>query len=290
MKNALSIDLEDWFCAHNLGIRMDDWGNRELRLVPNTHRILDLLDRRQTHATFFVLGWIAERVPELVQEIDRRGHEIATHGYSHTLLTETTPAEFEGDLCRALQVTRQLVSQPILGYRAPSFTITNKTLWAMDILARNGIQYDSSIFPVRFHPDYGIPDAALSIHRIGAMIEVPMSVARVLGRNIPCCGGGYFRVFPYAATRWLMRRCNREGRPVVFYVHPWEVDPGQPRVQLSFSKSVRHYMNLDRTLARLDHLLDDFEFAPIAKVVDSSQRHANNVPGRTVLTTTAGDR
>jgi polysaccharide deacetylase family protein (PEP-CTERM system associated) len=276
MKNALSIDLEDWFCAHNLGIGINNWESCELRVSPNTLRILDLLDQHQTRATFFVLGWIAERVPELVQEIERRGHEIATHGYSHALLTETTPAEFEADLCRALEVTRRLVKQPILGFRAPSFTITNKTLWAMDILARNGIKYDSSIFPVSFHPDYGIPDAALSIHRIGAVTEVPMSVARVLGRNIPCCGGGYFRVFPYSVTRWLMRQCHREGRPVVFYVHPWEVDPSQPRVRLSLSKSFRHYMNLDRTLARLDHLLDDFEFAPVREVLNLPW---NNVDG-----------
>jgi polysaccharide deacetylase family protein (PEP-CTERM system associated) len=276
MKNALSIDLEDWFCAHNLGIRIQDWQSCELRVSPNTMRILDLLDQHQTRATFFVLGWIAERVPELVQEIERRGHEIATHGYSHTLLTETTPAEFEADLCRALEVTRRLVKQPILGFRAPSFTIINKTLWALDVLARNGIKYDSSVFPVRFHPDYGIPDAALSIHRIGAMTEVPMSVARVLGRNIPCCGGGYFRVFPYTVTRWLMRQCHREGRPVVFYVHPWEVDPGQPRVRLSFSKSFRHYMNLNRTLARLDRLLNDFEFAPLQEVLGLSGKIAQN--------------
>ncbi len=267
MKNALSIDLEDWFCAHNLGIRIEDWENRELRVVPNARRILDLLEQHHVHVTFFVLGWIAERVPDLIQEIERRGHEIATHGYSHTLLTETRPEEFEVDLCRALEVTRALVDQPILGYRAPSFTVTGKTLWALEILARNGIKYDSSVFPVRFHPDYGIPDAALSIHRMGTITEVPMSVARVLGRNVPCCGGGYFRIFPYTATRWLMRRCNHEGRPVIFYVHPWEIDPGQPRMQLSFSKSFRHYMNLDKTLVRLDHLLDDFEFGPVREVL-----------------------
>ncbi len=275
MKNALTIDLEDWFCANNLRITIDEWDRRDLRVVENTHRILDLLDRHSVQATFFVLGWIADRVPALVQEIEQRGHEIATHGYSHTLLTEMTPAEFEADLCRALEVTRRLVTQPLLGFRAPSFTITRKTLWALDILARHGIKYDSSIFPVRFHPDYGMPDAALSIHRIGPIIEVPMSVARILGRNIPCSGGGYFRVFPYAITRFLLQQCNREGRPAVFYLHPWEVDPGQPRVKLSFSKSFRHYMNLDKTLERLDHLLDDFEFAPVREVLGLSGNSAD---------------
>lgn len=275
MKNALTIDLEDWFCANNLRITIDEWDRRDLRVVENTDRILDLLDRHSVQATFFVLGWIADRVPALVQEIEQRGHEIATHGYSHTLLTEVTPAEFEADLCRALEVTRRLVTQPLLGFRAPSFTITRKTLWALDILARHGIKYDSSIFPVRFHPDYGMPDAALSIHRIGPIIEVPMSVARILGRNIPCSGGGYFRVFPYAITRFLLQQCNREGRPAVFYLHPWEVDPGQPRVKLSFSKSFRHYMNLDKTLERLDHLLDDFEFAPVREVLGLSGNSAD---------------
>lgn len=275
MKNALTIDLEDWFCANNLRITIEEWDRRDLRVVENTDRILDLLDRHSVQATFFVLGWIADRVPALVQEIEQRGHEIATHGYSHTLLTEMTPAEFEADLCRALEITRRLVTQPLLGFRAPSFTITRKTLWALDILARHGIKYDSSIFPVRFHPDYGMPEAALSIHRIGPIIEVPMSVARILGRNIPCSGGGYFRVFPYAITRFLLQQCNREGRPAVFYLHPWEVDPGQPRVKLSFSKSFRHYMNLDKTLERLDHLLDDFEFAPVREVLGLSGNSAD---------------
>ncbi len=276
MKNALSVDLEDWFCAHNLRIPMDEWDRRDLRVVANTRRILDLLDDHSVQATFFVLGWIAERVPELVQEIEARGHEIGTHGYSHTLLTEMTPAQFESDLCRALQITRKLVKQPVLGFRAPSFTITNKTLWALDTLARHGIQYDSSIFPIGFHPDYGMADAALSIHRIGPIAEVPLSVARIWGRNIPCGGGGYFRVFPYPLTRLLLRQCNREGRPVVFYLHPWEVDPAQPRVHLSFSKSFRHYMNLDKTLVRLDHLLNDFEFEPIREVLRLFENGTHN--------------
>ncbi len=267
MKNALSIDLEDWFCAYNLRIPLHEWDRQELRVIPNAQRILDLLDQHAVHATFFVLGWVAEHAPALIQEIEQRGHEIATHGYSHTLLTEQTPAEFEADLCQALEATRRLVAQPIRGFRAPSFTITNKTLWAMEILARNGIQYDSSIFPVSFHPDYGVPDAELGIHRVGALTEVPLSVARVLGRNVPCCGGGYFRVFPYAVTRLLMRYCNREGRPVIFYLHPWEIDPAQPRQPLSRSKAFRHYINLDKTLARLDHLLRDFEFGPMRELL-----------------------
>ncbi len=267
MLNALSIDLEDWFCAYNLRIPAAEWHTRELRVVANTRRILDLLDRHQTHATFFVLGWMADKVPDLVREVEARGHEIATHGYSHTVLTAMTPETFERDLGRALEATQVCIHQPILGFRAPSFTVTRRTLWALEILARRGLAYDSSIFPISNHPDYGIPDAPLGIHPRGAITEVPMSVVRVLGRNVPCSGGGYFRVFPYRLTRFLLRRINHEGRPAVFYVHPWEVDPGQPRVEMSPAKKFRHYINLDKTLARLDHLLSDFQFAPIRQLL-----------------------
>ena len=263
----MSIDLEDWFCAYNLRINIVDWDKQELRVVGNTRRLLDLLAKHNTHATFFILGWIAERVPDLICEIEQRGHEIATHGYSHTVLTDMTPDAFEADLTRALDVTRARVKQDILGFRAPSFTITQKTLWAIDILARHGIRYDSSVFPIGFHPDYGIANAPLSIHPLGALTEVPMSVAKIFGRPVPCSGGGYFRVIPYAVTRYLMRQCNRQGRPVIFYMHPWETDPGQPRVKLSRSKSFRHYFNLDKTMRRLDRLLTDFEFTPIKQVL-----------------------
>jgi polysaccharide deacetylase family protein (PEP-CTERM system associated) len=270
MKNAMTIDLEDWFCAYNLRIKTQDWDKQELRVVENTTRILDLFQKHATRATFFVLGWIAERVPDLVHEIEQRGHEIATHGYSHTVLTEMTPDAFEADLTHALDVTRECVHQEIIGFRAPSFTITAKTRWAIDILARHSIRYDSSVFPIGFHPDYGIADAPLSIHPLGALTEVPMSVAEVFGRKIPCSGGGYFRVIPYRATRFLMQQCNRQGRPVIFYLHPWETDPGQPRVKLSWSKSFRHYINLDKTMQRLDQLLCDLQFAPIKDILSTN--------------------
>ncbi|NOY22049.1 MAG: DUF3473 domain-containing protein [Acidobacteria bacterium] len=267
MINAISIDLEDWFCAHNLNIKTEDWDKQELRITNNTERILEILKEAHTKATFFVLGWMAERLPELVRQIEQDGHEIATHGYSHSLLTEISPEQFEADLEKALHVTRMCVSQPIIGFRAPSFTVTRKTLWALDILKKHGIKYDSSIFPVGFHPDYGIPDAPLSIHKQDAIIEVPLSCAEILGRKIPCSGGGYFRIFPYFLTKKLMRQCNRKGRPVIFYFHPWEIDPGQPRKKLPYLKAFRHYFNLSRTENRLKKLLLDFEFAPIKEVV-----------------------
>jgi len=175
---------------------------------------------------------------------------------------------FEEDLKKALRVTRPLVRQDIMGFRAPSFSITRDTLWAVDVLVRNGIRYDSSVFPIGFHPDYGMPDAPLSIHYLGdSLIEVPLSCAEFLGRRVPCSGGGYFRLLPYAATRFLLRRCNGQGRPVIFYLHPWELDPGQPRVRLAWLKRFRHYHNLDKGLGRLERLLTDFEFGPIKELL-----------------------
>ncbi len=270
MKNALSIDVEDWFCVSNLKRAIDyrDWGIQELRVVKNTRRILDLLSAHKTKATFFVLGWIAERVPELIYEIDQMGHEIATHGYSHTMITEMTPESFDEDLKKALHVTQKCTGHAILGFRAPSFTITPKTMWALDVLIENGIRYDSSVFPVSGHPDYGMFECPLQIHEIKpGLIEVPLSVVELFGRRIPCSGGGYFRFFPYTMTRSLMKTCNRRGRPVIFYLHPWEIDPDQPRVNLPLLKRFRHYNNLGKTFKRFDRLLGEFDFTSIREII-----------------------
>ena len=270
MKNAMSVDLEDWFCVNSLRkvIRKDNWDKCELRVVESTQRILQLFRKHNAEATFFVLGWIAERVPDLIREVEQQGHEIATHGYSHSLLTEMTPESFEEDLQQALKLTRNCADRKILGFRAPSFTITEKTLWALDILVKNGIRYDSSIFPIGFHPDYGMRHAPLSIHELnGSIIEVPLSCVEVLGRRIPCAGGGYFRVFPYPLTKFLLKSCNSKGRPAIFYLHPWELDPEHPRVNLPWHRTFRHYWNLDKTARRLEKLLTDFEFTSIRKVL-----------------------
>lgn len=270
MKNAISVDLEDWFCVKNLDqvIKKDDWNKCELRIVQSTERILSLLNKHDTKATFFVLGWIAERVPHLIREIEREGHEIACHGYSHTLLTKMTPEAFEEDLKKSLHVIRNLTKQKILGFRAPSFSITKKTMWAVDMLIKNGIKYDSSVFPIGIHPDYGMADAPLSINKLNDfLIEVPLSCANILGRRIPCSGGGYFRFYPYLLTKSLLKRCIRQGRPVIFYFHPWELDPDQPRVQLAWFKKIRHYHNLNKMYDRLDKLLDEFQFTTIRGVL-----------------------
>jgi polysaccharide deacetylase family protein (PEP-CTERM system associated) len=270
MINALSIDLEEWFCGHILekGLSRSYWNSQELRVIANTKKLLRILDDHNTKATFFVLGWLAERAPDLVKEVARRGHEIATHGYSHVSLTEMTPKEFEDDLKKALTITQECVDYKILGYRAPSFTVTKKTSWAFDIMAKHGIKYDSSVFPIGFHPDYGVGDSQLSVYKItNAITEVPLSVVEMVGKRIPCGGGGYFRLYPYGLTKALLSRCTEEGRPIVFYLHPWELDMRQPRIGLSFLNRFRHYHNLDKVHYRLEKLLYDFKFATIRKVL-----------------------
>ena len=270
MLNALSIDVEDWYCVYNLSgvIQKKEWHKYESRVLSNTEKLLSILKTHNTKATFFILGWIAEKYPAIVRKIDEEGHEIATHGYSHTLLTSLTPDEFDKDLARSIEIIKKCTNQDIIGFRAPSFSITAKTLWALDILVKHGIQYDSSIFPIGFHPDYGVNKSPLQPYQIGEnIIEFPLSCFEVLGGRFPCCGGGYFRLFPYFYTRFGINQCNRNGRPVVFYLHPWEIDPDQPRVKLPFFKKIRHYSNLAETEKRLRRLLQDFRFATIKSVL-----------------------
>ena len=273
MKNAISVDLEDWFCVHNLQgvIRREDWDSCELRVNESTRRLIALFVKHQTKATFFVLGWVAERLPELIKELEDRGHEIAIHGYNHLLLTEITPSEFDEDLERALEVIARcgIRSQP-LGFRAPSFTMVKSTKeWALPLLEKYQFKYDSSVFPIGFHPDYGMVEAPLIPYKITPDLhEFPMSCLEIMGRRFPFSGGGYFRLFPYAYTKFCMRKVNDQGRPAVFYLHPWELDPGQPRIKnLSFSKRFRHYRNIDQTEKRLDQLLQDFKFTTVREVL-----------------------
>jgi len=269
MRNAISVDLEDWFCVRNLSgaIRAEAWGGCELRVSESARRVLDLFARYGTKATFFVLGWVAEQIPELIREIDRAGHEIATHGYSHMPVTQMSPEAFEEDLKRSLEIIKGLAGQAVLGYRAPSFSIVGETMWAVEILAKHGIKYDSSIFPVSFHPDYGYKRVPLGPHARSGLVEFPLSVVSVGGIRFPCSGGGYFRLVPYAIFKCLVRMVNREGRPYVFYIHPWELDPGQPRLSLPLLKKFRHYYNLKKTEEKLERLLGDFNFAPIKEVL-----------------------
>jgi polysaccharide deacetylase family protein (PEP-CTERM system associated) len=270
INNILTIDLEEYFHANNVAATLPSAGGvpAPSRIVESTDALLAFLAEYRIEATFFVLGKVAESHPELVGEIERRGHEIATHGYSHALLTSMTPQTFEQDLRKALAVTQPCVKQPIIGYRAPSFTIVPSTRWALEVLEKVGLRYDSSIFPIGFHPDYGMPGAPAYIHAITPRLtEVPISCVDIAGIRFPCTGGGYFRLLPYFMSRVLYRMCNRNKRPFVFYLHPWEIDSAQPRFNMPLTRQFRQYLNIGRTMHRLHKLVRDFQFTSIRSVL-----------------------
>lgn len=247
------------------------WDAWPSRVVENTRRVLGILREHAVQATFYVLGWVADRFPHLVDEIFRAGHEIGSHGYWHRLVYSQTPAEFRSDLRQSLRVLEARTHERVGTYRAPSFSITQRSLWALEILAEQGIRIDSSIFPTR-HDRYGIRNADTGIHRVktvmGELWEFPLSVVSMGFGRIPVGGGGYFRLYPWAVTRAALRRINRLQRPFVFYIHPWEFDPEQPRVPVSSRTSrIRHYVNLHRTEPRFHRLLSSFRFGTVSDVV-----------------------
>jgi len=267
--NAMTVDVEDYYhvSAFDRTVFRSDWEAMEARVERNTRRLLDLLERFDVRGTFFVLGCVAERHPDLVRAIASHGHEVASHGYGHRLVYEQLPAEFRDDVRRAKRMLEDIVGVPVVGYRAPSYSITGRSLWALDILVDEGHEYDSSIFPVR-HDRYGIPDAPRHAYiircRNGLLTEVPPSTVRIGSFNLPATGGGYFRILPYAWTRWGIARLNeREQRPAVFYIHPWEIDPDQPRLPADPLSRFRHYRHLGRVEGRLQRLLRDFRFGPL---------------------------
>lgn len=273
---AFTVDVEDYFQvdAFSSVIEPSAWDSFGSRVVANTSRLLDLLDRHQVRGTFFVLGWIAERHPGLVRAIVQRGHELASHGMSHQRIVTQTPELFRRETRDSKRLLEDLGQVPVIGYRAATYSITRQSLWALDILEEEGFHYDSSIFPVR-HDRYGIPDAQTVPHRLTtpagkSLVEYPLTAVEVLGLNLPVAGGGYFRLFPYALTRWGLRRVRQQGRPVVFYLHPWEVDPEQPRIaNAGWRSRFRHYLNLERTLPRLERLLTDFRFTTMRECLDA---------------------
>jgi polysaccharide deacetylase family protein (PEP-CTERM system associated) len=271
--NAMSVDVEDYFqvSAFDKTVDRRKWDGLESRVCQNTDRLLALFARVEIRATFFVLGWVADRHSDLVRRIAAAGHEIASHGYSHRLVYDQTPAEFREDIRRARVAIETAAGVSVQGYRAPSYSITARSRWALDVLAEEGYRYDASIFPIR-HDRYGIPDAPRHLHsincRIGSIWEVPGSTVRLGGVNLPVGGGGYFRILPYEWTQWGIRRLNLvERRPAIFYLHPWEVDPDQPRLPGSALSRFRHYRNLGATEGRLERLCEQFRFAPIEDVL-----------------------
>lgn len=272
--NALTVDVEDYFHVAALSQDIDrkDWANLPARVEGSTQRLLDIFDEADVRATFFVLGWVAEKFPSLIREIHDRGHEVACHGLSHELVYKQAPDEFRSETTRAKQVLEDLISSPVIGYRAASYSITADSLWALDIIAEAGFRYDSSIVPVR-HDLYGIPGAEASPHGLVTsngteLVEFPPSTYGFFGVKVPVGGGGYFRLYPYWMTRFLLRRKNRfEKQPFIFYIHPWEIDVDQPRVDTNFRSRFRHYLNLDKTEARLGRLVREFRFDTVHAVL-----------------------
>ena len=268
--NALTIDVEDYFQVSAFApyIRRQDWDSRECRVERNVGRILEMLAEREVKATFFTLGWIAERYPQLVRDIVQGGHELASHGYGHERASDLSPEAFSQDIQRAKALLEDLGGAPVLGYRAPSFSIGVGNLWAFDQLARAGYQYSSSIYPIQ-HDHYGMPDSPRFAYRVGSgLLEIPVTTLRVMNRNLPSSGGGYFRLLPYSLSRWMLRRVNQQDRePAIFYFHPWEIDAGQPRIAGIDAKTrFRHYVNIGRTESRLQQLLQDFRWGRMDQI------------------------
>jgi len=272
--NAISIDVEDYFQVNAFAndIRMDDWDTFKCRVERNTECILEKFADHNCLGTFFILGWVAERFPELVAKIDRAGHEVASHGYSHQLIYNQDQKVFKEETLKSKAVLEDITGKKVRGYRAASYSITDKSLWAFDTLIEAGFEYDSSVFPVR-HDVYGIRDFPKEPHLYtgsdsGSIVEFPISTCKFLGYELPVAGGGYFRLYPYWFTRYCLNRLNRENRSFVFYLHPWEVDPDQPRVESANWKSrFRHYNNLEKCEQRLTSLIQDFQFSSVENVL-----------------------
>jgi len=274
--NVLTVDVEDYFHVEAFAnnVRAEDWDSYPLRVEANTRRLLDIFASRGVSATFFVLGWVAQRCPTLVREIAAAGHDVGCHGFAHQAIYRGSKQDFVRDLRRAKMIIENILGSPVTAYRAPSYSITAKTIWALDLLAEEGFEYDSSIFPI-VHDLYGIPGAPRFPHvralKNGKEIkEFPPSTLRLLGINFPVGGGGYFRLFPYSVTSFAIHRINLvENQPVMFYIHPWELDPEQPRLTARWLSRFRHYQNLASTETRLKTLLSEFEFSTLQKVFDS---------------------
>jgi polysaccharide deacetylase family protein (PEP-CTERM system associated) len=275
--HAMTVDVEDYFhvAAFNKVINPDEWEKWPCRVEANTHKLLQLFADANIKITFFILGWVAERYPELVKTIQAQGHEIASHGYSHQLIYKQDPAVFRAETAKSKQILEDLAQVQIIGYRAASYSITRKSLWALDILAELGFTWDSSIFPTR-HDNYGIPGSPEEPYKIittngSVLTEFPLTTAKVFGQSVPAAGGGYFRQYPYALSRWLFERAsNNQTKAQIFYLHPWEIDPDQPRVpNASWFSNFRHYTNLSRCLPRLERMIDDFQFGTISQSLGS---------------------
>lgn len=273
IQNALTIDVEDYFQVAALAEAVDrnDWPSMEYRVEANTDRLLALFDEHNTRATFFTLGWVAERSPALIRRIRDAGHEIASHGYSHQLVYTQTPELFREETRKSKAILEDITGQAVTGYRAASYSITSRSRWALDILCEEGFTWDSSIFPVH-HDRYGMPGTPHEPYLLrtpngATLTEFPLSTCPIGQYRLPIAGGGYFRLFPYGVSRWGLGKINRDGQPFIFYLHPWEIDTGQPRLKVKAFSRFRHYNNLDKCMGRLERLLGDFRFGSVSDVL-----------------------
>ncbi len=273
--NALSFDVEEYFqvTAFNDYAPYHEWDRYERRAHLGAERILSILEKAETRATFFIVGWVAEKNPHLVKTIWREGHEIACHSYAHQRVYQQTPQEFREDVRRAKRILEDIIGEPVRGYRAPTFSITTPTFWALDVLMEEGFGYDSSIFPI-LHDRYGVPEAerfpnVIRRNNGHRLLEFPMSTIRLVGRNLPFAGGGYMRLLPVGFISHAIRRINRGGHPAIIYVHPWELDPDQPRILAPTLTMLRHYTNISTMSRKLERLLKQHRFAPVGDVVKS---------------------
>lgn len=273
MVNALTVDVEDYFHVHAFAGVIDpkNWDRYSCRVEQNTQRLLDIFAGARVRATFFILGWVADRYPKLVSEIQQAGHRIGCHGYAHRVIYATSPEEFRNDVRTGKHAVEDALGCSVNSYRAPSYSVTEETLWALEILIEEGFEFDSSIFPV-VHDNYGIPGAprfpyVRSVNGSACIKEFPPSTLRKWGFNVPIAGGGYLRLFPYAATAWALRYINAvERQPAMVYLHPWEVDPEQPRISAPWRSRFRHYQNLDTTEDKCKNLLREFSWGPMEEV------------------------
>lgn len=274
--NAMSVDVEDYFqvSAFEPYINKSEWDNLEHRIERNTNKILDVFAEYNTRSTFFTLGWIAERYPALINRIVNEGHELACHGYEHIRVTEQTPEQFRDDIRRTKKILENLSGQEVKGYRAASYSINSSNLWAHQVLIEEGFKYSSSIYPVK-HDLYGIPDAPRFCYqpiKNSDFLEVPITTVKIGSKNMPCGGGGFFRFYPYLFSKWALKQINKDKQAAIFYCHPWEIDPKQPKQQnLKWKTQFRHYLNLDKMEQRIRNLLDDFSWDTMEHIFLNSQ-------------------
>ena len=292
LRNAMSIDVEDYFQVSAFApyIARSEWESRECRVEKNIDRILAMLAEHGTHATFFILAWIAERYPQVVRALVDQGHEVASHGCGHQRVSELSPQAFFTDIDRAKKMLEDLGGQEVLGYRAPSFSIGTGNQWAFDGLLQAGYRYSSSVYPIR-HDHYGMPDSPRFAHPVrDGLLEVPITTLRLFNRNFPSSGGGYFRLLPYALSRWMIQKVNANDlQAAVFYFHPWEIDVEQPRIPGIDGKTrFRHYVNIDRTQARINRLLSDFSWGRMDEIFLGRQAMQRSVAAQSSWLPTPG--